>query len=271
MEPAELSRGQADPEENAYPQPTPRLLYVHDDLSDEVARRFGGASRAASLARSLFELLAGDGERVSIITMAQQVDRVIAQGPHAPFDLTLGIARAGERAAEALHAQTGWFPRVRRLELTREEDGHGGYRLVSMVPATLAAQLAQLEGLEASRSLAVVDDTVFSGLTLRGVLEALSPELLRRTHAFCLRGVAESVAPIARLCPVTVGIAAPGRMLEEVSFINASGLVLRVGIRRRGRAPLAFFERPEWIRAWFPGRDGEVIAACQRLNALLEP
>jgi hypothetical protein len=256
----------------AYPQPTPRRLYVHDDLSDEVERRFGGASSAADLTRSLFALLAGDGGRVNIITMAQQVESVIVKGPHAPFELTLGIARAGERAAEALHAQTGWFPRVRRLDLTREEDGHGGYRLVSTTPATLVDQLgAHLEGVDASESLAVVDDTVFSGLTLRGVLEALPPALQRRTHAFCLRGVEESVAPIARLCPVTVGIAAPGRMLEDVSFINASGLVLRVGIRRQGRAPLAFFERPEWIRAWFPGRDGEVIAACQRLNALLGP
>jgi len=254
-------------EQDAYPQPTPRLLYVHDDLSDEVERRLGVASPAAALTRSLFELL-GDGERVVILTMAQQVEGVIAQGSHAPFELTLGIARAGERVAEALHARTGWFPRLRRLGLTREEDGNGGYRLVSTVPAPLAAQL---EGVESSDSLAVVDDTVFSGLTLKGVLEALPPALLRRTHAFCLRGVAESVASIARLCPVTVGVAAPGHILEDVSFINASGLVLRVGIRRRGRAPLAFFERPDWIRAWFPGRDREVIAACERLNALLEP
>jgi adenine/guanine phosphoribosyltransferase-like PRPP-binding protein len=259
MQPAE--------EPDAYPQPTPRLLYVHDDLSDEVERRLGAASPAAALTRSLFELL-GDGERVVILTLAQQVERVIAQGPHAPFDLTLGIARAGERVAEALHAKTGWFPRLRRLGLTREEDGNGSYRLVSTVSATLAAQL---EGLESSESLAVVDDTIFSGLTMRGVLEALPPARLRRTHAFCLRGVAESIAPIARLCPVTVGVAAPGRMLEDVSFINASGLVLRVAIRRRGQAPLAFFDRPDWIRAWFPGRDREVIAACRRLNALLEP
>jgi adenine/guanine phosphoribosyltransferase-like PRPP-binding protein len=259
MQPAE--------EPDAYPQPTPWLLYVHDDLSDEVERRLGAASPAAALTRSLFELL-GDGERVVILTLTQQVERVIAQGPHAPFDLTLGIARAGERVAEALHAKTGWFPRLRRLGLTREEDGNGSYRLVSTVSATLAAQL---EGLESSESLALVDDTIFSGLTMRGVLEALPPALLRRTHAFCLRGVAESIAPIARLCPVTVGVAAPGRMLEDVSFINASGLVLRVAIRRRGRSPLAFFERPDWIRAWFPGRDREVIAACRRLNALLEP
>jgi adenine/guanine phosphoribosyltransferase-like PRPP-binding protein len=268
MQAAEARRDEGDPEQGAYPQPTPRLLYVHDDLSDEVARRFGAASPAAALTRSLFELLAGDGERVVILTLAQQVERVIAQGSHTPFDLTLGIARAGERVAEALHAKTGWFPRLRRLGLTREEDGDGGYRLVSTVTATLAAQL---EGVESSESLAVVDDTIFSGLTLRSILEALPPALLRRTHAFCLRGVADSVAPLARLCPVTVGVAAPGRMLEDVSFINASGLVLRVGIRRRGQAPLAFFERPEWIRAWFPGRDREVITLCERLNALLEP
>jgi hypothetical protein len=59
-------------------------------------------------------------------------------------------------------------------------------------------------------------------------------------------------------------------MLDDVSFINASGLVLRLAIRRRGQAPLAFFERPDWIRAWFPGSHAEVIGLCRRLNALLE-
>ena len=252
-----------------YPQPTPRLLYVHDDLTEEVGRRFGPASAAAAVTRRIFELLSRDRERVVILTLADQVERVIAQGAHAPFELALHIGLAGERVAQALHAKTGWFPRGRRLGLTREEDGRGGYRLVSTVPAaTLAAQLG---GLEASTSLAVVDDTIFSGLTLRSVLEALPPALLERTRAFCLRGVADSAAAIAKLCPLTVGVAAPGRMLEDVSFINASGLVVRGSIRRDGRPPLAFFERPEWIRAWFPGREGDVIAACAQLSALLDP
>jgi hypothetical protein len=251
-----------------YPQPTPRLLYVHDDLTEEVGGRFGPASPAAAVTRSVFELLNRDRERVVILTLADQVERVIAQGTHAPFDLALHIGLAGERVAQALHAKTGWFPRGRRLGLTREEDGRGGYRLVSTVPATLAAQL---EGIEASASLAVVDDTIFSGLTLRSVLEALPPALLGRTHAFCLRGVADSAAAIAKLCPLTVGVAVRGRMLEDVSFINASGLVVRGSIRRGGAPPLAFFERPEWIRAWFPGRDRDVIAACARLSELLAP
>jgi len=268
MPPAETTRGEGDHSHDAYAQPTPRLLYVHDDLTDEVEKRLGPASPATALTRSLFELLGKDHERVVILTLEDQLERVIAQGGHAPFDFALGIAPAGGRVAHALHAKTGWFPRVRRLGLTREEDGHGGYRLVSTVPATLPDQL---QGIAECRTLAVVDDTVFSGLTMRSVLEALSPDLLSRTHAFCLRGVADSIAAVAKLCSLTAGVAAPGRMLEDVSFINASGLVRRVSIRRQGRRPLAFFERPEWIRAWFPGRDEEVVATCRRLNALLEP
>ena len=47
-------------------------------------------------------------------------------------------------------------------------------------------------------------------------------------------------------------------------------MMLRVAIRRRGAPPLAFFDRPEWIRARFPGRTAEVLDLCRRLNALLE-
>lgn len=266
MAPAEHSRA-PDAGGAAYAQPTPRLLYVHDDLSDEVSRRFGATSAGAALVRKLFDVLAQDRDRVRVLTLAEQIDRVLARGQHAPFDQAVAIGRAGEAVAQALHARAGWFPRVHRVGLTREEDGRGAYHLVSTERASLASQL---EGIGDCRSLAVVDDTVFSGLTMKSVLEALPDALLSRTHAFCLRGVAASIAEVATLCPITAGVAAPGRLLDEVSFINASGLVLRISIRRRGQPPLAFFDRPEWIRAWFPGVHGEVIALCRRLNALLE-
>jgi len=247
-----------------YAQPTPRRLYVHDDLTGEV----GVGSPAATLARDLLALLARDRERVRILTLGEQVERVMAQGDHAPFAQALGIGAAGQRVAEALHARAGWFPRIRRIGLTREEDGRGGYRVVSTEARDL---LAQLDGLADCASLAVVDDTVFSGLTMRAVISALPEAARRRTRAFCLRGVARSIATVAALCPITAGVAAPGRRLDDVSFINASGLVRRVAIRRSGLPALAFFERPEWIRAWFPGSYAEVLAACQRLNALIEP
>jgi hypothetical protein len=257
----------ADLDGAEYAQPTPRLLYVHDDLTEEVASRFGATSNAATLARHLLDVLAEDSARVVVLSLAAQVERVIDQGVHAPFELAIAIGRAGQRVARALHTPTGWFPRVRRIGLAREEDGRGGYRLVSTDLVSVEAQLADLPP---RGTLAVVDDTVFSGLTMRCVLEMLPGEVRARTHAFCLRGVAESIDAIRRLCPVTAGVAAPGRLLDEVSFINASGLVLRVGVRRHGQPPLAFFDRPAWIAAWFPGRAAEVLALCRRLNALLD-
>ena len=250
-----------------YAQPTPRRLYVHDDLTAEIRRRAGAGSRASAVAQELLDLLRADRDRIAVLTLDDQLDRVIMQGPFAPFDVAIGVGRAGERVAEQIHARTGWFPRVRRLDITREEDGLGGYALVSTAAESLAGQLAGLGG---HRSLAVVDDTIFSGQTIRGALDLVPAALRARTRVFCLRGVGETLAALAALCPVICGVAAPGRRLDEVSFINATGLVLRVSIRRRGQSPLAFFDRPEWLRAWFPGYDQQVLHLCRRLNALLE-
>ena len=67
--PRQLLRARPDParlmaeDGGAYAQPTPRTLYVHDDLRDEVAAAEGAASPAAALARELLALLAADRER----------------------------------------------------------------------------------------------------------------------------------------------------------------------------------------------------------------
>lgn len=255
-------------EEAAYAAPTPQVFYIHDDLSEYVRQTQGAESLAFHLTQELLRVVRRNPQRVVVLTLEEQMAQLLVQGSHAPFAVTVGIGRAGERVAQQLHARTGWFPVMRRVDVTREEDGGGGYNLVSTTVTPLEAQLL---GLETAPSLAVVDDTVFSGLTMRTVLRALPPTVLVRTQAFCLRGVAESLPSIRALCPLTIGFAALGRILEEVSFINATGLVLRVGIRRVGQAPLAFFERPVWMQAWFPGYAEEVVALCCRLNALLEP
>jgi hypothetical protein len=232
-----------------------------------VAARHGAGSEAARLATELLDLVRAD-PRVIVLTLAGQIEALIEQGAHAPFALALGIGEAGERVARAVHARTGWFPVVRRVDVTREEEEGGGYRIVSTTPEPVEVQLA---GVAAAPSLALVDDTVFSGLTMRSIVAAVPEAVRRRMHAFCLRAVAESLATIRPLCRVSAGVAAPGRMLEDVSFINASGLARRGAIRRAGAPPLAFFEREEWMRAWFPGYAADVTRLCRRLSALLGP
>jgi len=252
----------------AYATPTPQVFYIHDDLSDDVRHTHGEQSVAFQLSQELLTLVRRDPQRVVVLHLEDQISRLVGQGSHTPFAITVGIGQAGERVARQLHQRTGGVPMIRRGDVTREEDGQGGYNLVSTIAQPLPEQL---HGVETYPSLAVVDDTVFSGLTMRTVLHTLPPAVLARTHVFCLRGVAESLRSIQALCPVTIGFAAPGRLLDEVSFINAAGLVRRMSIRRAGQASLAFFDRPEWMHAWFPGYADEVIAACRRLNALLEP
>ena len=242
--------------------PVPRTLYVHDDLSDELSALDEG-SRGFQLGQALFGRLRRDTGRVVILTLAQQVDGLVAGSRHAPFAAAVGIGRAGVRVAAAVHARTGWFPSIHRVDLWREEDDGGGYELSG--PDPLASQLGALPRAD---SVAVVDDTVFSGLTLRTVLAALSG--VPRLHAFCLRAVAESLPSVAELAPVAAGFRAPGRILEDVSFINASGLVKRGAIRRKGRAPLAFYERPEWMAAWFPHDHEEITEICRDLSGELD-
>ena len=106
---------------------------------------------------------------------------------------------------------------------------------------------------------------------MRSLLEALPSTMLPMVRAFCLRGVAESISQIGDIVTISWGFAAPGRILDEVSFSNASGLLRSLAIRRKGPRSLAFVERPEWIRAWFPGHADEVVEICRRLNRLLEP
>jgi pyrimidine operon attenuation protein/uracil phosphoribosyltransferase len=244
--------------------PTPKTLYIHDDLSDDVSARYGAGSEAARGVRALLALVSRDRSRTRILTLEEQLAAVV-RGAHAPFAVAIGIGRAGERVARQLHARAGWFPRIERVELTREEVDDG-YALSTLGGPSLATQLG---GVAAATSIAVVDDTVFSGLTMRAVLHALPPAALPRTRAFCLRAVGESLAEVGRLCAVDAGFVAHGRLLEDVSFINASGLVRRGAIRRAGQPPLAFYERAEWMRAWFLDDAEEAIARCAALARLL--
>ncbi|HET7344182.1 MAG TPA: fructokinase, partial [Methylomirabilota bacterium] len=66
--------------------PTPRTLYVHDDLSEELA---GAAAATRRLGERLLARVARD-HRVVVLSAAAQLEAVVTGGAHAPFALAVG-------------------------------------------------------------------------------------------------------------------------------------------------------------------------------------
>ena len=162
--------------------PTPLKLYIHDDITEPIRSGYGPASEPVRLAQELFDLVRQDISGVTVLTLEDQLGRLVGTGPHRTFAVTFGIGVAGEKVAQEVNRRTGWFPSVRRVDVAREEDGSGGYALVTAA-GPLESQSAGLDGYE---SIAVVDDTVFSGLMMRAVLNAMPASSLANTQAFCL-------------------------------------------------------------------------------------
>ena len=78
----------------AYAQPTPPSCYVHERSDRRVSRHEGAGSPAprsrATCSRCLPAIRA-----VAILTLGEQLERVVAQGDTAPFALALGIGAPG--------------------------------------------------------------------------------------------------------------------------------------------------------------------------------
>ncbi len=242
--------------------PTPGVLYINDDLTGPIREHFGADSEQAQLATELLDRAQYDLRKVVVLTIERQLEGIVTQGPRDPFEVTIAIGGAGKTAADLIHRRTEWFPAIREIALTRVENGAGGHDLRG------ADRLReQLEWLTGAGRVAVVDDTVYSGLTAMAVLDALPDGAVERTEFFCLKAVGETADRLRQKCEITIGFAAPGTINEDVSIINATGLVYRVAIRTRLGPDMAFFDRPQWMRAWFPADHEKIIELCQRLNA----
>src|SRR4030095_8975432 len=86
----------------AYATPTPQVFYIHDDLSDDVRRTHGEQSVAFQLSQELLTLVRRAPQRVVVLQLGGQISRLVEQGSHATFAMTVGIGQAGERVARQL-------------------------------------------------------------------------------------------------------------------------------------------------------------------------
>jgi hypothetical protein len=145
-------------------------LYVHDDLTDDVRVRHGDDSAALALTRALLDLVRRDAGRVSVITVDEQTDRLIARG-------TTPAVRARHRHRPGRRAGGG--PGARAHGLVSRGPSRGRHARGNR-PGPLPAHQHHrgAGGRPADRAgaravAAVVDDTIFSGLTMRTLLSML--------------------------------------------------------------------------------------------------
>lgn len=244
--------------------PTPERVYIYDDLPF-VRAAHGDDAVLLALVDQLAALLAAE-PRVRFLNVDALVDALAQTPVNAPFDRALAIGGAGLRIAALLHAKTGWFPCLAALPITREEQGEHGYSIVASAPRDPEQQLRAI----ADGTLALIDDTIYTGLTLAWALDRLPAGVVATTHIFALQAVAQALPPLRARCTVHAGIELVGVPERDLTVIKASHLFERGAIRRGVGGDLAFYERREWLDAWFPERGGRIVALCARLHALLD-
>jgi len=239
----------------------PFHLFIYNDLPH--LRRLGSSDDHDALMGQLIEQLRRE-PRVSIIDVNEQLDRLSRIPLCVPFGATIAVGAAGERIARLLNQQTGRFPTIRTIPVNRVETAAGRCQLS---PESIAFLDHELHGL-VDTPLSIVDDTIYSGLTLLEVVRRLPASILLSTQVFCLQAIAESLPPLRAICTVHAGLELAGQIGEEVSIIKTSNLFMPGAIRHLGGGELAFYQRVEWMKQWFILDARGIIALCARLAPL---
>ncbi len=242
---------------------TPRNLYIYDDFSYYMPVGGNEETYYTTLTAQLAQALRAN-MHVTFIDIDRQIQKLASHLISRPFDKTLALGKSGYRVALALHERTGWFPNIQSLAVARRETCDGDYQVISTNHLALQQQLHAARG----ESLAIVDDTMYSGLTMRTLLTLLATNDQPCAHVFALCATSASLAAITPYCPVTTALELKGKLEEQVSIIRASHLFMSGAIRRENGPELAFFQRPAWITAWFPGNVDTILALCKQLYEL---
>jgi hypothetical protein len=234
-----------------------RLFALNDLHENPEIISFGRAAKIVALER-LLESEPG----VVLMDAHESLEELASNETHPAFDLALGLGSSGKKVAEALQFRTGWFPHIVQVDIARQELAVGGYEMRYDI-----ASLLDLINKAEIRSLAIVDDTIYSGQTMACIFGALPSVLRANVRIFALQSMVESLPALESFAPVSVGRRIDGRLGIDSSIIRASGLFERGSIRRKNKPVMAFYQRPEWIREWFPKNGNKIIAICHSLNA----
>src|ERR1051326_6808597 len=184
-------------------------VYIYDDLPE--SGRYGRL--LSQLVRQLKR------NRVIFINPSKEIQKY-SRTPSAKklklFDLALGVGKGGFSIARQINKRLKIFPKLEYIKIHRTEVSPGRYMVKNFDPK-------YFKNLKCA-SLAIVEDTIYSGLTLGRILKSLPKPLLKNTHVFCLQGIKSSINKLERQCKVSAMVKIKGKKDREVTIIKLSGL-----------------------------------------------
>jgi hypoxanthine phosphoribosyltransferase len=236
-------------------------LFIHNDLASTLFEGDNRPERAellVSLEKALIE-----NPQIYLINPEEGMKKLSTQ-INEQYTVTLAISDAGYEIAERLQSYTGKLGKIRTLHIERREVAKGTWKVISTIDKTIEEQLQGIRG----KKIAIVDDTIYSGVTIKALLPYLQAFEKEDLHIFSLIALSDSLKFFKRYATVFPYISLEGKQEKDVSIIKASGLFMNGAIRTVDGQSYAFFHRPEWIEAWFPKNAKEIFLLCQLLYDL---
>ncbi len=242
-------------------------IYIYDDLGDYLLTREDSVTwRHFNKLLKLLRLLIAQNQNIRLLRRDKLINNLIAKNPYrtTPYSLTIAIGFQGSLIAGMIHNKTGWFPNVHELEMAREEIKENKYKIRS---STFYRSLKKLLS-KKYQSLAIIDDTIYSGLSIKTILKYMSPDNLKKTNIFCLQGMKQTLPKLRIQATVIAGYEIPGVMEKDSTVIRASGLFLTSAIIRANKPGLAFYQRKKWMTSWFPDNTQAIIDISKKISEL---
>lgn len=228
-------------------------VFVLDDITQSVKNKLLTRGEAALL-RSYLRA----NKNVLIKSDSILLRRLERHSAKTHFSMTFAIGSAGTAIGQWLHNKTGAFPHIETIPLQRHESRNGKH----VISLAQRRKLRQLMNKKIPTKIAIIDDTIYSGLTIKTLISCLPPKKRKSITIFCLQAIAQSLVDITPIAQINSGIVLSGRRERDITIIKASGLYTSGAIRTEKGNQLAFCERSQWLSTWFPKNALQIQTIC---------
>ncbi len=199
---------------------------------------------------------------VTFLDPFEQINALLPSYESGRFDLVIGIGKSGHQIARLLNQYSGQDYPLLLAELSRQEISPNNYQMNPVQLAKVAEELKDLTG----KRVAIVDDTLYSGLTIHSILDLLPSDTLQQTEIFVLQGIEDSLPTIMDRCLVRIGFVMVGKREKDATIIKTSNLFIPGAIIQIDGKSQAFCDRPKLMAEWFPVNSKQVIKLCRQLR-----